>query len=462
MPTSNNGNKQPTIDILKRNNVNAILELGVGYGDCGYLIGEAIKNCKIFGIEIFKPYLENIPEGRYIKIFNEDMRFFDYDNFIKQQKVDAIIALDSIEHLNKNDGIKLLSKLETLTKLIIVSVPIIDCQQGIEFGNEWEEHKAQWTPEELINLGYTLEFKNSIIGVFYKKCVKKWEKKASLCYITWNRFLYTKKSLLSIIENTKRNNYDLNIWDNGSTDEGMVDWLRNISLNNNFSYMFFRKNQGLTRAMNNQMRIMQKMFNPDVFCHISNDIVVPPDWLNGVFEAIESSKVGAVGLNLENKISESTLVDGVELEKICDDGCIGGMHYCIPKHTYNILGGFREVVQLYGQQDANYSLQIKLLPLDIWDYYLPLKKYKGEHLGETGKIYDQYESEIRERLRRSGDDRNAGRSYRDQLRSYKEEFDRGKITAEQLIAKIKDDQPPLLVDKSQIQETNIMEWIEDA
>ena len=284
--------------------------------------------------------------------------------------------------------------------------------------------------------------------------------KAAILFLTWNRFEYTKLSLNSILENTNREDYELNIWDNGSTDEGMVDWLRQVCVDNKFSYMFFKRNEGLTRAMNNQMRIMDRMHKTDVFCHISNDIIVPKNWLDGVFEAIKSKKVGAVGLNLENKITDPVDVDGVQLEKITPDGCIGGMHYCIPKWMYDLLGGFKHVALNYGQQDANYSLQIKMLPLDVWDYYLPLTKYVGDHLGVTGKIYDEYEKKIRERLRKSGGDKNAGRNYRASLRKFRAEYDQKKITAEQLIAKLKDGDPFLFADKSQLFETNIMEHIE--
>lgn len=278
--------------------------------------------------------------------------------------------------------------------------------------------------------------------------------KAAICYITWNRFEYTKKSLISILENTKREDYELIIWDNGS-DDGSIDWIRNICNKNKFLYLFFKRNEGLTRAMNNQMRIMDRIEKFDVFCHIANDIIVPKFWLDGVFEAIQSKKVGAVGLNLENKIADISLVDDLELEKITTDGCIGGMHYCIPKWIYDLLGGFKHVTLGYGQQDANYSLQIKLLPFDVWDYYLSLKKYKGENLGDTGKIYNDYQRKIRQRLRKSGSDSNAGREYRSKLRHYRTEYDTDKITAEQLIKKLRDNDIFLLVDKSQLKETNM-------
>ena len=63
--------------------------------------------------------------------------------------------------------------------------------------------------------------------------------KSAICFLCWNRFEYTKKSLLSILENTNRNDYELNIWDNYSTDEGMIDWLRQICIDNKFSYLCY-------------------------------------------------------------------------------------------------------------------------------------------------------------------------------------------------------------------------------
>lgn len=287
-------------------------------------------------------------------------------------------------------------------------------------------------------------------------------KRACICYLTWNRFEYTKSSLKSIIENTERNSYDMIIWDNYSTELGMVDWLKQICLDNDFKYMFFKRNEGLTRAMNNQMKIMNKMQEYDVFCHISNDIIVPKNWLNGVFEAISSKKVGVVGLNLEeNTMLEKVNVDGIELEKIKPEGNVGGMHFCIPKWIYNILGGFKHVNYGYGQQDANYSLQVKLLPFDVWDYYLPLNKYKGEDLSITNPIYDEYQKRRNIRLKKSGSDMQAGRRYRDDLRKARAEYDANKITAEELTTRLKDSSPFLNVDKSQLLETNVsQEYIE--
>lgn len=281
--------------------------------------------------------------------------------------------------------------------------------------------------------------------------------KASICYLTWNRFLYTKESLQSIIENTKREDYELILWDNGSTEEGMLDYLRNICKENNFKYLFFKKNQGLTRAMNNQMKIMNESGNFDVFCHIANDIVVPQKWLDGVFEAIKNSKVGVIGLNLEEDYNfEIEEFENIKLEKIRENGNVGGMHYCISKRIFNLLGYFRHVNLGYGQQDANHSLQVKLLPDNTWCYYLPIKEYHGIDLSSTKRIYEEYQNIMFQRLKQSGSDQNAGRNYRQFLKNQRLKYDQKKITAEELIKLLKDDQIFLDLDRSQLLESNII------
>ena len=39
------------------------------------------------------------------------------------------------------------------------------------------------------------------------------------------------------------------------------------------------------------------------------------------------------------------------------------MHLCIPKHTYDLIGGFKHVQAGYGQQDANFTIKVKYLPM---------------------------------------------------------------------------------------------------
>jgi len=282
--------------------------------------------------------------------------------------------------------------------------------------------------------------------------------KAMICYITWNRLEYTKKSLASILKNTDRSKYDLLLWDNGS-DIDSVNWITKFCYDNDFKFMFFSKNLGLTTAMNNQMLIASKMNNYDVFSHIANDIVVPENWLEGVFEALQSKKVGAVGLNLEFTNFEKTIVDGIELEKIHSDGNLCGAHFNIPRWIYELIGPFQHVVLGYGQQDANCSLEIRCIPKEFLPeqqvdvYYLPLEKYKGEDLGGTGKKYDNYQKQIEHRLRVSGSDVSGGRMYRSWVKLNYDYYLKKKITAEQMLQVLKK-KTFISFDKSLLKEYN--------
>ena len=172
MPISSKENKKPVMDLLKKLNCKNILELGVGYGHFGPKIRIEIPGSKLIGIEIYKPYFEKIPTNCYNGLYNEDMRTFDYDKLCSEIKFDAVMLIDSLEHIDRQDGFDLLQKLFKLFPLVIVSVPIIDYPQGEFMGNAWEEHKTQWKINELVQLGFMSYFIEEVIGVFYKLRVK--------------------------------------------------------------------------------------------------------------------------------------------------------------------------------------------------------------------------------------------------------------------------------------------------
>jgi len=292
--------------------------------------------------------------------------------------------------------------------------------------------------------------------------------RGAILYLTHNRFDYTKESLMSIIKNTPRDKYDLLVWDNCTTEEGMLDWLREVCKDNNFDYVFCKKNAGLTTAMNQQMRIMRKRNIYDVFCHIANDVVVPPGWLDATFNVIKTNEVGCVGLNLEPESNfEKVNINGTHLEKLRTECNVGGMHFCIPMQVYDLLGGFQHVSYGYGQQDANYSLKVKLMPNQWWIYYLDKDVYKGRHLGVNNalelneknaeeELYKDYHNKMRQMLKYSGGDITGGRNFRAHLMNIRRQYDNKQITYEQFLEVYRVPESKFVnVEKEDILETTI-------
>ena len=74
---------------------------------------------------------------------------------IKPNSVDAVLLLQVLEHLEKDDGLKLLCTLEQVARrVIIVSTPNGYVRQDALEGNLNQVHQSGWDVDELRSLGY--------------------------------------------------------------------------------------------------------------------------------------------------------------------------------------------------------------------------------------------------------------------------------------------------------------------
>jgi hypothetical protein len=77
------------------------------------------------------------------------------DSVFRPRCVDAVVALDVIEHLEKEQGLELLSQLEALARRrVILFTPNGFVPQPAEADNPWQEHRSGFTTDELLRLGY--------------------------------------------------------------------------------------------------------------------------------------------------------------------------------------------------------------------------------------------------------------------------------------------------------------------
>jgi len=123
---------------------------------CGIKLITRFLKCKsLIGIDIWKPYLEE-------RDFYEDIRNLHH---LPLNSYDVVLALDVIEHLNRIDGIKLISDMITICKKrIIIFTPIEwtkndkntndkDCWG---YGNPYNLHKSLWIKGDFLVRGFKI------------------------------------------------------------------------------------------------------------------------------------------------------------------------------------------------------------------------------------------------------------------------------------------------------------------
>ena len=130
-----------------------ILDVGCGKGIWSHLIRSrnGCERVHIIGIDIFKPYL------RLCRKFNL------YDDLLlchacflpfRGEVFDVVLASEIIEHLTKDEGLRMLNELERVS----IGRVIITCPQGYEPRKgksvNVEEHRSAWYASELKRKGY--------------------------------------------------------------------------------------------------------------------------------------------------------------------------------------------------------------------------------------------------------------------------------------------------------------------
>jgi len=157
MCTSNWQNISYNIDLIRKINPKSILDLGVGFGRWGILSREFLEiwdNEKyptrwegvIDGVEIFSDYIK-----RYHYLFYNEIHFTDALFFMREnkKKYDLIICGDIIEHMEKEDGLELVSLCLKNAKYLLINIPLgKNWVQTKKYDNIYEEHKSVWEKKD--------------------------------------------------------------------------------------------------------------------------------------------------------------------------------------------------------------------------------------------------------------------------------------------------------------------------
>jgi hypothetical protein len=162
MPTSEFGHVSPIIHEVKRLNPLGIVDLGIGCGKYGALCREALDftygrfdkgkwNTRIVGVEGFEAYRNSMWE-LYNTVVIAD--FAQQENYSAIVGWDLILAIDCLEHLEREKAFEVLDYLVKNNKRVIVSVPLGHCPQDAVFGNEYERHRSVWGYNDFSKYAY--------------------------------------------------------------------------------------------------------------------------------------------------------------------------------------------------------------------------------------------------------------------------------------------------------------------
>ena len=201
-----------------------ILDVGPGLGTYSILLSD-YKN--IDAVEIYEPYVEKYNlKDKYNNVFISNIIDFDFDFY------DIIIMGDLIEHLSVKDSQKLLEKIYDKCNEIIVCVPFLLKQFGLE--NKHEDHiQDDLTPTIMEKRYKNLKpmWENNRIGVYFKNKTKNnfLKNGISIVMAYHNRRSQLIKTLKSINNtNYNKNNLQIIIVNDNSSNEHEIDDLKDI------------------------------------------------------------------------------------------------------------------------------------------------------------------------------------------------------------------------------------------
>jgi len=136
-----------------------ILDCGFGYGNWAFQIKAKLGyEPHIVGLEIHHPYIERQSKlGLYDKIVKANVFDIPFDNGC----FDVVLACEIIEHLEQEDGLKMINEIERVSKnLVIVTTPFGFMKQEEYDGNKYQIHRSKWYPSDFIKMGYEVKLLN--------------------------------------------------------------------------------------------------------------------------------------------------------------------------------------------------------------------------------------------------------------------------------------------------------------
>ncbi len=108
-----------------------------------------------YGCDIYRPALAAARDSdRRVGLTQTDLRHLPY----RSCSFDVVVALDVIEHFEKDDARRVLAEMERVaSELVVVMTPSGFVPQPPSENEPWQVHRCGFHPHELRGLGYSVE-----------------------------------------------------------------------------------------------------------------------------------------------------------------------------------------------------------------------------------------------------------------------------------------------------------------
>jgi len=135
---------------------------------CGLSLKSQYIDAEIrVGIDIYRPFLEKIQAGCPFAVINADA--LEIGSLFLPDSFDLVLLLDIVEHLEKDDSLKLIGMAEQIARVaVIVETPKGYVPQNIDIwgwgGHEYQTHRSGWEPAEFEKLGYSVILRDYVMS----------------------------------------------------------------------------------------------------------------------------------------------------------------------------------------------------------------------------------------------------------------------------------------------------------
>lgn len=146
MPYSDPDNKGFVLEKLQELQPAAVLDVGPGAGAYAQLARAVPSVERVECVEIWEPYISQFGlTSLYDAVHLADVREFENFDF------DVVIFGDVLEHMSRDEALKVYNQARAQARAVIFSIPIIHVPQGAYQGNPYEIHvEDDWHHDEIL------------------------------------------------------------------------------------------------------------------------------------------------------------------------------------------------------------------------------------------------------------------------------------------------------------------------